>query len=305
MSLPATAKTYQAPVTVANTLHGNARDNARDIVFQVVTSMLALGWKTKGSCNSTAFGNGDGVQRINAYTDFAANAGTGAKSWWVIENGVGAQLVILYTDKGGGTDYAGFDWAYSPDGGFGGGNTTTVPTATHSVSCWSTTAPFGSGGGGHTNEAYTARIVASVDVSCTRVMWWAGSRAFAFWALDVASAAKSGWSAPNYFLNDIVEGLNSGNQIGGKLDRLQNGPGISVFYGYANGNPLGYNTGQAHMYALPLSFTSAWPNSVTTVNGLTGLYDLEPVLVGVPAATTAAVRGIFWEVSRSADPPED
>jgi len=298
MGLPTTFKTYQAPVTIATTLHGNAADNAKDAVFRVFNAMISLGWVTKGSNDGVTAGM-DGVNRIDVYTKWQCNLGTPHPSWHVIENGAGAQL--LFIDDGDvGTDYANFHGYYSPDGGFTGGSTTVRPTAPHEVQVNMASAPFGSSGG-IGDVVITAHIIASTDAVNTRVLWFRGAGAFAagtpgIWMFDQARAAKSGWAAPNYFMTDMF-GFNSLGIVGGLLNNFQNGLGESRIYTYANGVaiPSGFVGAYATIPNAGGSSGNPWSVFVTTLNGLTGLYDIFPMAIGVPVTHVTAdpVRGLM------------
>lgn len=291
---PDTFKSWKAPVTVSNAAQGNATANTHDIVFRLVNALIALGWTTKGSAIAGSAGM-DGVYRFATFNDWIASLGVPNTTWWVGENGAGAQLLIQNLFDSG-ADYANYAISYSPDGGFVGGSTTVRPTAPHMIDMVGASAYWGSGGGGHATETYTARIICSTDVKCTRVLWSTATRAFAFWGLDQARGAKAGWST-NYFMNDLFQGLNSVNQVGGLIENFQGVPGISEILTYANGRVIGGGGGGTDNMFIPNLRTgnngNNWGQSDSVLNGFTGKYDVLPVALGVPTSATAAIRGLY------------
>lgn len=198
---PSTAKTWQTPVTITNTLFAQSDWSEADLWIRFANQLVAFGWTVVGSSNATVAAM-DGVMRVLTYVDWGSFAVNGRRGWVVLQNGGGAQL-LMWMDGLIANDYANVRFNYSPDGGYtGGAAPSTLPTAPHSINIDNGTSAMLGQSPDATAHIYL-NMTCSVDVTCTRVVVCAAGILYNFWAWDQVRNQEAGWPTRNYSITDI------------------------------------------------------------------------------------------------------
>jgi hypothetical protein len=246
MPLPTLDKTWAFSV---NNVCGNMinRDvDGQDAIYKMINALIAAGWVVVGSCDSLAYGNNDGVNRITAANKFVFGyGGAQVKSWIILKNAALAPnaMMCLWGETwgaGGGAhelwfSTTGFGTAYGGTDGTtllcpGGAAATTWKIYQGSL-LWSNNA-----------MQCTMHVMYSSDLECTRVIFTDASIipsgiVIGYLAMEKAKEPSAAWTVPvfvtcvgnwvtynngQYLIpGQFGNGTFAGSKMGGTLLNLQ------------------------------------------------------------------------------------
>jgi len=171
MALPSVDKTWMFSINnvVGNKYSGEV--DGKDFLYKLVTILKSFGWTVWGSCDGSAYGNGDGVDR---WTSTAKIVFGYTRSWIVLSNNAltGAPNAAICIDCYNGGGNAAF-FAYFSLTGFGtsnggaNGNTGASPTAAAATS-WTVINNYGMTPYDVPNQC-SLHVMQSTDKKCTRI----------------------------------------------------------------------------------------------------------------------------------------
>lgn len=203
MPLAALDLTYQFDVNNLVPATGTALGTSRALLFAIKSGLVSFGtlpWVVRYSCNGTTAGSvNDLVDRWNSETDIVFATGSSAKSWIVLRNADGFELLIEC--RSGGSNGRSLFVAFSASAHFTGGTTTTRPSATDETILLDGLSAAQSAWGQGTNAASTDRSYAwhmlhSTNGLVTQIVICSNNNATAFWYLGRVSQPVTNWTLP-------------------------------------------------------------------------------------------------------------
>jgi hypothetical protein len=198
MALPATEKTWQFNVNQLIPSAGTMALDRRALMYAIKAALVGFAgtpWIVTGSSNGAGAGAMDGVDRWASEANVIWNSAGSNHSWIVLkQTGMDAGFELLIDCNGTSSQqhYATIKWAIS---GFTGGNATTAPTASASVTAINTTYWATD----NSNVADTVlHVMMSDDGECTRLI--ATTYGYSYptfvWFFERIKGPSAGWATP-------------------------------------------------------------------------------------------------------------
>lgn len=292
MPLPALDLTYQFNVNNVVAAQGTALATSRVLLLAIkraLTLFSTLPWTIRYSCNGTVAGTvNDGVDRWLTEADLVFNTAASAKSWIVLRNAEGVELMIEC--RSGGSNGRNLAVAISASAHFTGGTTTTRPTATDEMVLIDGLSPaqssWGIGtSGASTDRGYAWHVLHSTNGLVTKVIICHNNNATGFWYLGRVSQPVTGWTLP---VMGAIWGDGASTPVSGAhYTEMADGANTDVGNQHAMARFPG---GSAKVFATAIAFGTGTANTadysgrrVTTVNEISSEWELQQVGLGCAA----------------------
>jgi hypothetical protein len=296
--LPALDLTYQFSVNHVLAAQGSAIATSRALLFAIKQGFISFGvnpWAVRYSCNGTTAGTvNDGVDRWVTDADLVWSTGTSAKSWTVLRNADGFEVMIEC--RSGGATGRNLCVAVSASAHFTGGSTTVRPTATDEMVLIDGLSPgqssWGQGSSGTTTDrGYAWHLLHSTDGLVTQLVICHNNNATGFWYLGRVSQPVTGWTLP--VMGAIWADGATTPVSGAHYTEMADGANTDVGNPHALGRFPG---GTAKLFATAIAFGTGTANTadysgrrVTTINEVSSEWELQQVGLG---CATPGFRGM-------------
>lgn len=292
MPLPALDLTYQFSVNNVVAAQGTALATSRALLFAIkraLTLFSTLPWVVRYSCNGTVAGTvNDGVDRWITEADLVFSTASSAKSWIVLRNADGLEMMIEC--RSAGSNGRNLAVAISASAHFTGGTTTTRPTATDEMvlidGLSAAQSAWGQGtSGSSTDRNYAWHVLHSTNGLVTQIIICYNNNATGFWYLGRVSQPVTGWTLP--VMGAIWADGASTPVSGAHYNEMADGNNTDVGNQHAMAR---FPAGNAKVFATAIAFGTGSSNTadysgrrVTTVNEVSSEWELQQVGIGCAA----------------------
>jgi hypothetical protein len=284
--LPTLEKNWQFDVN--KLVSGTSReDHHREVLFAVKESLINFPlnpWTVAGS-NDTVTAGMDAVDRwLDPDTDIkfsVSDPGTGSRSWIVLENVDGVQVLIdcRRTDNPGGgaagNSARDIFIQFSPSGGYTGGSTTTQPTATDNRTLCSNAWLADINGG----ATFKVHVLGTTDGATTIVLFTRNNLCTARWIFTKVIDEAAAWTLP--YIADASHAATTSETRAPKYSEMFD---AETFQGVVSAGGVQFNASLSTW----ASVNDAIGQRLTVPNDFTGEDPFLPIGV---VSTTVGARG--------------